>query len=404
MRPIYIEGGSVLLPEGLAETSIRVEDGVIASVDARAEPGDLTLDARGLMVAPGLVDIHGDAFERQVMPRPGVFFPLDVALTDTDRQLAAAGITTAYHALTLSWAPGLRAIERGEAFVDALDEHADRLTVDHCIQLRWETFAFEAEPLIERVLESSRRAALAFNDHTSMTMRADGIAVQDRLFEHNPDFAIADYETIRTRSGVSNDARRAGLGADDYANLMFSVWERRPEVPKKIQQLGGRARAAGAPMLSHDDTQLETRDFYRETGARIAEFPMRVPVAEAARDAGDAIVFGAPNVVRGGSHIGSPGAADMVEAGLCDILASDYYYPAMKAAAGRLVADGRASHETAWKVVSTNAAKALDLTDRGELIPGSRADIVLLDWTASESPLVRTTLSAGRIAYLSGTL
>ena len=55
-----------------------------------------------------MVDIHGDAFERQIMPRPGVPFPLDVALLDSDRQMAANGITTAYHAVTWSWEPGLR--------------------------------------------------------------------------------------------------------------------------------------------------------------------------------------------------------------------------------------------------------------------------------------------------------
>ncbi|MDX1729628.1 MAG: alpha-D-ribose 1-methylphosphonate 5-triphosphate diphosphatase, partial [Aurantimonas coralicida] len=32
------------------------------------------LDAEGLLVLPGIVDIHGDAFERQIMPRPGVRF------------------------------------------------------------------------------------------------------------------------------------------------------------------------------------------------------------------------------------------------------------------------------------------------------------------------------------------
>ena len=57
---------------------------------------------------PGIVDIHGDAFERQMQPRPGVGFPPDVALHDTEAQLLANGITTAFHGVTLSWEPGLR--------------------------------------------------------------------------------------------------------------------------------------------------------------------------------------------------------------------------------------------------------------------------------------------------------
>ena len=68
---------------------------------------------RGALVLPGVVDIHGDAFERQIMPRPRTMFPLDIALLDTDRQLAANGITTAYHGITVSWEPGLRSLAAG---------------------------------------------------------------------------------------------------------------------------------------------------------------------------------------------------------------------------------------------------------------------------------------------------
>jgi alpha-D-ribose 1-methylphosphonate 5-triphosphate diphosphatase len=74
-----------------------VRDGNIADA---ATPGAAVYHADGLMVLPGIVDLHGDAFERQIMPRPGVHFALDLALADTDRQLVANGITTAFHAVT----------------------------------------------------------------------------------------------------------------------------------------------------------------------------------------------------------------------------------------------------------------------------------------------------------------
>ena len=138
-----LRGGRVVLDDQIVAADILIEDGIIREIGT-VPPTDADLDARGLLVAPALVDIHGDAFERQVMPRPGVFFPLETAILDTDRQLAANGIATAYHALTLSWAPGLRSIERGRAFSDALIALAPRLTVENRLQLRWETFAFEA--------------------------------------------------------------------------------------------------------------------------------------------------------------------------------------------------------------------------------------------------------------------
>ena len=65
----------------------------------------------------------------------------------------------------------------------------------------------------------------------------------------------------------------------------------------------------------------------RARGARICEFPMAEEVGQEAREAGDWVVMGCPNVVRGGSHLGWASAARMVEAGICRVLTSDYFYP-----------------------------------------------------------------------------
>jgi alpha-D-ribose 1-methylphosphonate 5-triphosphate diphosphatase len=119
----------------------------------------------------------------------------------------------------------------------------------------------------------------------------------------------------------------------------------------------------------------------------------------AARAAGDAIVLGAPNAMRGGSHLGSPGAADMIARGLCDILASDYFYPAMLGSMARLQADKVAPLPALWRLVSLNPARAMGLTDRGSIAPGQRADLVLLDWPEGHAPAPLRTWVAGRGGY-----
>lgn len=406
MTAYLITGGRLLLDTGLEDAAIRVEDGVITEIGQPPRDGAAVIDAAGLIVAPAIVDIHGDAFERQVAPRPNVYFPLDVAVLDTDRQLAAQGIATAYHALTLSWEPGLRSVERGAAFIDALAATGERLTVDHRLQLRWETFAFDAIPLIERAARAAQTPSIAFNDHTSMMLRAFDVPVTDRAFEQSPDFKTADLDDPRLRPRHAKNAQRTGLSEDDYFALLTSVWDQRPEVGAAISRVAAIGREAGCPMLSHDDTQEQTRKYYRALGADIAEFPMRRPVAAEARAMGEAVVLGAPNVVRGGSHIGSLSAADMIEDGLCTVLASDYAYPALPAAAGRLAAEKRADLWTIWSCISAAPAAALGLNDRGRLAPGLRADIVALDWpiAAGGAPANRLTLSGGRIAFLSGDL
>ncbi|MEM8848875.1 MAG: alpha-D-ribose 1-methylphosphonate 5-triphosphate diphosphatase [Pseudomonadota bacterium] len=395
---VAITGAKVMLDEALEEADVLVADGRIQSV-GRGEAAERVIDGRGLILAPALIDVHGDAFERQVMPRDGVFVPLETALIDTDRQLAANGIATAYHALTLGWEPGLHSVQRGAAFLDGLAAVAPRLTVENRVQLRWETFAFEALEVIAQALAGPLTPSLAFNDHTSMTMRAFGTPIQARGFELSPDFEIAALDDARLVQRTVKHARRAGLSQDAYVALLGRVWDRRGDVPGMIRRVAGMAAKVGAPMLSHDDTTAETRAFFRGVGADVAEFPMVIEAARAARAGGDAIVFGAPNAMRGGSHIGSLSAGDMVEDGLCDALASDYFYPSMHAALARLDADRRAPRPALWSLVSDGPARAMGLADRGRIAPGMRADLVLVDWPDAAPPAICATWVAGRAAY-----
>ncbi|MBT8152554.1 alpha-D-ribose 1-methylphosphonate 5-triphosphate diphosphatase [Epibacterium ulvae] len=397
MNTTTFTGATVYLPDQSVETTVTVADGTIVEIGGPVQGTEVA--ATGCILAPALLDVHGDAFERQLMPRPGVFFPTEAAVIDTDRQLAANGIATAYHAITLGWEPGLRDVARGRNLMETMLNLAPRLTVENRVQLRWETFAFEALDTIEWALGSDLHPSVAFNDHTSMTMRAYDVAIQDRAFELGPDFSIAALDDARMKQRTASKATRAGLSQEDYIALLGKVWERRDEVPAMIGKVADLGRAAGAAMLSHDDTRAETRAFFRELGAGVSEFPMVLEAAEAARAAGDLIVFGAPNAARGGSHIGSLAAGDMVEAGLCDALASDYFYPAMLAAVARLDAEQRADRLAIWSLVSSGPARAMGLTDRGEIAVGKRGDLVLVDWPEGHAPAIQGTWVAGRCAY-----
>ena len=397
MTTFTFVGAEVYLPGGIEDTTVTISDGHIVEIGGPVQ-GDV-IDATGKILAPALIDVHGDAFERQLMPRPGVFFPTDAAVIDTDRQLAANGIATAYHAITLGWEPGLRDVARGKDLMQAMQTLAPRLLVENRVQLRWETFAFEALDTIEWALAAPLTPSIAFNDHTSMTMRAYDVPIQERPFELSPDFSIASLDDARMKQRTAAKAKRAGLSEDDYIAQLGKVWERRGDVPNKIADIAALGRAAGAPMLSHDDTRAETRSYFRGLGAQVAEFPMVLEAAEAARANGDLIVFGSPNAARGGSHIGSLGAGDMVEAGLCDVLASDYFYPAMLSAVARLDTEKRAARNDLWRLVSSGPAQAMDLDDRGDIEKGKRADLVLVDWPEAQAPAILGTWVAGRCAY-----
>lgn len=392
------EGATVYLPEEIAQANVTIADGVIVEIGDQVQ-GDV-IDARGRILAPALIDVHGDAFERQVMPRPGVFFPIETAVLETDRQLAANGIATTYHSITLSYEPGLRSVERGREMMQAIRDLAPRLTVENRVQLRWETFAFEALETLDWAMDAPLKPSLAFNDHLSMAMRSEGTAMQERLFEHSPDFAVMDLnDDALFEARYRKHTERSGLNYDEHQALVHKVWNRRPDVVETLQTVAAKAQAKGVPMLSHDDTQAETRRFYHDLGATTSEFPMTKGPVDEARAQGDLIIFGAPNAVRGGSHIGSLGAGDVVEAGLCDVLASDYYYPAMLAAVDRLDRERRADRLALWSLVSSGPARAMKLQDRGEIAVGKRADLVLVDWPDCHTPAIQGTWVAGRCAY-----
>ena len=397
---ITFEGASVYLPDEIAQTSVTIDGGEIVDIGGPAQ-GEI-IDARGKILAPALIDVHGDAFERQLMPRPGVFFPIETAVLETDRQLAANGIATTYHSITLGFEPGLRSVEKGREMMQAIRDLAPRLTVENRVQLRWETFATEALETLDWAMDAPLTPSLAFNDHLSMSMRSAETPIQERLFEHNPDYAVMDpADDALFEKRHRKHAERSGLDYEPYKALVRDVWQRRQDVPQMIRDVAAKARARGVPMLSHDDTHEETRAFYRDLGADVAEFPMTMGPTQSARDAGDTIIFGSPNATRGGSHIGSLGAGDMVEAGLCDILASDYYYPAMLAAVDRLDREKRAGRPALWSLVSAGPARAMKLHDRGEIVQGKRADLVLVDWPDGHSPAIQGTWVAGRCAYRS---
>ena len=373
MTFIRITGGQVLLDkDGLVTTDLSLSDGRIEAIGGSGGKG-LSLNAAGLLVLPGIVDIHGDAFERQIQPRPGVNFPVGIALRDTERQLLANGITTAFHGVTLSWEPGLRGLDAWQAMMIALE--AESWTCDMRVHLRWEAYNLDALDTALADIAAGRVHLLAFNDHTPSIMKKLKDPVEGAKY-----------------------AGRAGMKMDAFQAFTDRIAARANEVPAALERIGAAAREAGLPMASHDDDTLPVRARFRALGARICEFPTAEDVGRDARAQNEHVVMGSPNVVRGRSHLNWASAAAMAEAGICDILSSDYYYPAMARAAFILTDRGTFDLPRAWALISSNPAAAAGLTDRGTIEAGKRADVVLFEPT--ERRLV-ATIAGGRLAHLS---
>lgn len=364
--------GAMLLADGaLQDAAITLSEGVIS--DHAAPEVDLT----GYWLLPGIVDLHGDGFEHHLRPRPTAPFDTRRALICADAGLAAAGVTTAWFAQSWSWEGGIRGPDRAEELMQAVAEMAHRLIADIRVQIRFETHMLDDHDRLVAAMTRFGVDYLVFNNHLPEALdladrKPERFALWAGHNSHTPQELLAIV-----RAAEAQDAR----------------------VPEALRALALRLGQAGVTMGSHDDATADSRARFRMIGAPICEFPTSRQAAQAAHGAGEPVLMGAPNVVRGGSQAGNINAQDLIEDGLCDALVSDYYVPALAQSAWVLADQRAATFPQSWAMISTTPARIFGLADRGTLAPGQRADIVVLNPSTRQ---IEATIAGGRMAWLSG--
>ena len=372
MPNLDLMNAEVLHPEGLSRAPLSFAKGVIND-----RPVGRSVDLTGFQVLPGIVDLHGDAFERHLAPRRGAMKQLSEGLVAAEAELAANGMTTAVLAQFVSWEGGLRGLEFADQVFSGIRHTAPELVTDIRPQLRFETHILDLYDSLPRRMAEWGVGYVVFNDHLPHDRLAAG----------------------KMPKRLVGQALKAGRSPESHLAQMQEMHARRDEVPAALDRLCAELAQRGVKMGSHDDQTAEGRDLWRARGVTLAEFPETQEAAEAAHGAGDAVIMGAPNVVRGGSHNGNLSALDLISMGLCHALASDYHYPSPRRAALMLAQSGLLDLAGAWALVSSGPAQVLGLTDRGTLAPGKRADIVVLDKTTGR---VAATFVAGRVSFMSG--
>ena len=353
-----------------------IENGVITDVlETFGTPS-------GLSVFPGFVDMHGDMIEHELEPRPNVDFPMEVAIGHLDARLAAAGVTTAYAGVSFSRSAidgERRSFEHTSKIIRALKSSINGLRVDHRIHARFDMTYTNAIAALEGLLETNTIDLVSVMEHTPGKGQYRDI---EKLIAYRMHGSSASEKEVR-----------AGIEAKIAAALA-------PEaIAKNLEEISRACKAHKVAMASHDDDTVEKANQMANIGVAIAEFPVTIEAAKVAADRGLMIAMGAPNAMRGQSYSGNLSARDVHAAGLPHILAADYHpaaiLPAIKALQGHRP-DGLAE---AVRLASLNPARALGLTDRGEVAPEMRADICIID----ANNRIVTTLSKGEIIFTNGT-
>ena len=334
-------------------------------------------DFGGDLLMPGLVELHTDHLEAHYVPRPKVFWDPVAAVVSYDGQLATSGITTVLDSLRVWREDGAEDVDgQADILSAAIDKarHADLLRADHFLHLRCEI------PM-----------PMVVEDAAKLASRPDVRLIS--LMDHTPgQRQFRDEKKLREYYR----GKKGGLSEPE----LDALFARRFEYQKKYADTNMRgvvalAKRLGVPLASHDDTTDENvTDAIRDNVA-VAEFPTTIEAARGLHEAGIAILMGAPNVVRGGSHSGNIAAADLAREGYLDILSSDYIPSSLLM--GALQLPDRIPSITlpqAVRTVTKAPAKAVGLNDRGEIAKGKRADLIRVHVGAGV-PVVRSVWRAG---------
>lgn len=368
---LILTNARILLADEVIHGSVKVEDGRIADVGAPFAGG---VDLEGDYLLPGLVELHTDHLEGHYAPRPGVRWNPVAAVQAHDAQVAASGITTVFDALRvgLNSDDGMQAEDftRLGAAIHA-SIAAGRLRAEHFIHLRCEVAApdcleawvpYEGDGLV-------RIASLM--DHSPGQRQFATVEAYRHYYQKKKRMSDAEFEAF---------AERRTRESAEFA------------LPHR-DAIASRANELGIVLASHDDATVEQVADATSRGIRIAEFPTSLEAAQASRDGGMSILMGAPNVVRGGSHSGNVSARQLAEAGLLDILSSDYVPFSLMQAVFSL--EDTITLPEAVAMVTRTPAGAAGFEDRGEIAVGKRADLVQVA-SLEGVPVVRTVWREGR--------
>jgi len=356
-QEFVLANATVVLPGETVTGSVRFRGEEIVDIATGAGVPEGAVDCGGDYVAPGLVELHTDNLERHIQPRPMVDWPHDAAILAHDAELAGTGITTVFDAMRVGSIPSGqgRYLKYARQLASELWtlRAEDALKISHFLHLRAEVCS---ETLIEEMEEfgaEDRVGLVSLMDHTPGQRQFRDLSKLEDYLKGKKGFSDAEFaehvaqlKALRARHGDRHEAHAVEAAA-----------------------------RYGAVLASHDDTTEGQVAVSHGYGIRLAEFPTTREAAQACHESGIAVMMGAPNLIRGGSHSGNVAARELAEAGLLDILSSDYVPAALLMAAVQLgelwgnMARGIAT-------VTRNPARAVHLDDRGEIAAGQRADIV----------------------------
>ncbi len=380
---MWLSNFTLVLPDRVIPAgSVLIEDGQITDIKDHAIAGGLSGDGKHFLF-PGFIDMHGDMIELELEPRVQVDFPMPVALGHLDARLAATGVTTAYAAVSFSRGAKdgeRRSFDHTAGIIRSLKSAKDAMRVDHKIHARFDITFTAAIAALEDLLKTGQVDLVSVMDHTP------GQGQYRNLERH--------IELRAIHHGVSMKEARA------MVQEKIDAATPEDEILTNLQRVSKLCRENGVALASHDDDTAQKAALIADLGAVISEFPVTMEAAETVVSRGLMTAMGAPNAMRGKSYSGNLSARDLHAKGMLHILAADYHPSAILPAIRALAETDPNGLAGATRLASAHPAKALGLSDRGEIAVGKRADLCIVD----ENDRVIETFKAGETVHSNGVM
>ena len=380
MPDLILANAMLVLPDTVMRGSLRLSDGIIRAIAPGTDVPAGAVDCGGDLVLPGLIELHTDNLERHIEPRPRVDWPHASAILAHDAELASVGITTVFDALRVGSVVSKAKGNYGEYARALADEilalrAAGALRISHLLHLRAEVCS---ETLVEELAKFGPDDCIgivSLMDHTPGQRQFRDVSKLKDYVMGKHGYSLAEF--------AGHIAAQQELG-----HRMGAVHEAAAVAA---------ARRYGAVLASHDDTSADQVARSAGHGARLAEFPTTLAAAEACRAHGIRVMMGAPNLIRGGSHSGNVAAVALAEAGLLDIVSSDYVPSALLMAALQL-GDLWGDPARGIATVTQGPAAASGLGDRGRLVAGLRGDVIRVTRIGAAARVRATWVAGERVA------
>ncbi len=382
MKNFIINNARIVTPtEVIDGGGIAVKNGIIAQVSGSPIHDDLpgfeNLDAKGLILMPGIIDIHTDAMDYEINPRTSADFPIDVAFSELEKKLCGAGITTVYHSIHLGYRDAefnlCSKYSRLQVFENVYAEARKHTMINNKIHLRYEISGKEDYDLCFELIEKGYISLFSFMDHTP----------------GQGQYPLDKYLLAAKRRGVS----------EQEAMQELEMKRARPSISKEqIKALACFLKDRNIPIASHDDDSVEKVNENHEMGISICEFPINMETARRATELNMSVTGGASNVLRGGSTGGNLHARDAIAEGVMDTICSDYYPPAILHSIFMLGEHHVLPLNQAINLATLNAARAVNMhQSTGSIEAGKDADMILIDYS-NNFPTVIKTIVSGNIS------